>query len=220
MKKLLNIEKMDLLIAVYMFCIAAAEMMGAKSFPFVKIFGYQFNSSVAILILPLIYTINDVIIEVYGIERAKSIVRSGLVVILLIFIFSVIATNLPPSYRFKVHENAYREIFTLSARISAASLIAFIVSEATDLFVFVKLRKKLGKKNLWFRNNVSNFASEFMDTVVFMTLAFYALDKSFNSNLIFLWSLILPYWAVKCFMSVIETPFVYLGVSWLKDSKK
>lgn len=216
----LKVEKMDLLIAVYMFCIAAAEMMGAKSFPFIKVFGYQFNSSVAILILPLIYTINDVIVEVYGIERAKSIVRSGLLVVLLTFLFSVIATSLPPSYRFKIHESAYREIFTLSARISAASLIAFIVSEATDLFVFVKLRKKLGKKNLWLRNNVSNFASEFMDTMVFMTLAFYAFDKSFNSNFIFLWSLILPYWIVKCFMSVIETPFVYLGVSWLKDSKK
>lgn len=49
-----------------------------------------------------------------------------------------------------------------------------------------------------------------------MILAFYAFDKPFISNVNFLASLILPYWLLKCLMSVIETPFVYLGVNWLK----
>lgn len=88
------------------------------------------------------------------------------------------------------------------------------------LLCLKKLRKKLGKNGLWLRNNLSNFISQFVDTTVFMFLAFYAFDKPFVNNLTFLVSLIIPYYLLKCFVSVIETPFVYLGVNWLKTEKK
>lgn len=213
---MLQIQKLDLLIALYIFCIAVSELMGAKTFPLAKFFGYQLNASVAIFVLPLIFTINDIITEVYGQERTRSIIRSGLFVILLILIFSVIATSLPPSARFKTSEAAYDKIFGLSIRISGASLIAFALAEFLDVIIFVKIRLAFGKKALWLRNNASNFVSQFMDTFIFMFLAFYSLDKPFNNNIAFLSSLILPYWLLKCFMSVVETPFVYLGVKWLK----
>lgn len=215
-----KVEKLDLLVSVYIFCIVASELMGGKTFPLFKIFGYPLNASVAIFVLPLIYSINDVIIEVFGIARARSIVRSGLFVVLLVFIFSTIAVALPPSSRFISTNSAYSQIFGLSIRISASSLTAFIIAEFTDLFVFTKMRQKLGKKKLWLRTNVSNIVSEFLDTGVFMTLAFYAFDKPFEGNVIFLWSLILPYWLIKCFMFIVETPLVYAGVAWLKSPNK
>lgn len=216
---MLKIEKLDLLVSVYIFCIAASELMGAKTFPLVKLFGYQLNASVAIFVLPLIYTINDVIVEVLGVHKARSVVRSGLFVVVLILLSSLLFTSLPPSARFASQESAYDKVFGLSARISAASLTAFIIAEFTDVFIFFKLRQKLGKKALWLRNNLSNFISEFLDTAIFMVLAFYAFDKPFLSNTNFLFSLILPYWLIKCFMSIIETPLVYGGVSWLRGKK-
>ena len=214
---LLKIEKFDLLVSVYIFCIAVAELMGAKTFPLIKLFGYQLNASVAIFVIPLIFTINDVITEVFGKERTRSVIRSGLFIIFLILLFSLFATSLPPSLRFQNSESAYDIIFGLSARIAAASLTAFTLAEFLDVFIFAKIRQKFGKKALWFRNNASNFISQFIDTSVFMFLAFYAIDKSFDANIGFLFSLILPYWLLKCFMSVIETPFVYIGVKWLKN---
>lgn len=215
-----KVQKLDLLVSVYIFCIAAAELMGAKTFPLIKIAGYQLNASVAILVLPLIFSINDMVAEVFGKERARSIVRSGLFVVFLILLFSLIATSLPPSMRFAPSESAYDHVFGLSARIAAASLTAFIIAEFTDVFIFIKIRQKLGKHKLWLRNNVSNFISQFLDTFIFMTLAFYSLNLSFSVNMNFLWSLILPYWGLKCFMSIIETPIVYLGVAWLREKKK
>jgi uncharacterized integral membrane protein (TIGR00697 family) len=116
-------------------------------------------------------------------------------------------------------EKAYDTIFGLSARIAAASLMAFAIAEFTDVLVFVKIRERLGKKALWLRNNVSNFVSQFLDTAVFMTLAFYAFNKPFGDNLSFLLSLILPYFFIKICISALETPFVYLGVKWLKNKK-
>lgn len=214
-----KIKKFDLLISVYIFSIVAAELMGAKTFPLIKIFSYQLNASVAIFLFPLLFTINDVITEVFGKERTRSVIRSGLIIIGLVFIVSVIFPLLPPSARFEGSETAYDTVFGLSARIAAASLIAFAIAEFTDVLVFVKIRKALGKKALWLRNNVSNFVAQAADTTIFMTLAFYSLDRDLTSNFIFLTSLIIPYWLLKSFMSVVETPLVYLGVAWLKKDK-
>lgn len=212
-----KIQKFDLLISLYIFCIAVSELMGAKTFPLVKILNYQLNASVAIFVLPLIFTINDVITEVYGKERTRSVIRSGLLVIFFILLFSQLATSLPPSSRFQSFESSYDKIFGLSARIAAASLTAFAIAEFVDVLIFVKIREKLGKKALWLRNNVSNFISQFIDTSIFMFLAFYAFDKSFDTNIAFLFSLILPYWLLKCSMSIIETPLMYIGIKWLKE---
>ncbi len=215
-----SVKKFDLLISFYIVCIAISELMGGKTFPLATLFGYQLNASVAILVIPLVYGINDVITEVYGKTRARSVVRSGLLIVLFILFFSLIATKLPPSSRFKSTESAYEIIFGLSARISAASLTAFALGEFLDVLLFAKLRQSFGKKYLWLRTNISNFVSQFIDTFVFMTLAFYAFDKSLSNNVMFLWSIILPYWLLKCFMSIIETPFVYVGVKWLKNEKE
>lgn len=151
---MIKLEKLDLLISLYIFCVAVSELMGGKTFPILTS-PIKLNASVAIFVIPVIFSINDVITEVLGKERARSVVWSGLVVILLILLFSLLATSL--------------------------------------------------------------FISQFVDTTTFISLAFYALDKPFTENIGFLWSLILPYWLLKTFMSVIEPPFVYLGVKWLRD---
>lgn len=212
-----TIYKLDLLIALYIFCIAVSELMGAKTFPLFTIGGWTLNQSVAIFTVPLVFTINDVITEVYGKQRTKSIIRSGLFVVVLIMFFSLLATWLPSSARFAPTEEAYDTIFGLSARFSFASLLAFTIAEFTDVYIFAKIRQALGQKALWFRNNVSNFIAQLIDTIIFMFVAFWAFDQGASENLSFIMSLLVPYWLIKCLMSVIETPFVYLGVKWLKS---
>jgi queuosine precursor transporter len=212
-----KIQKLDFLISLYIFCILVSEVMGGKTFPLANLGGYHLNASVAIFLLPIVFSINDIITEVFGKERARSLVRSGLLMVFFLLLFSFFATSLPPSMRFSKTEPAYDTIFLTSTRIAFASLTAFALAEFLDVFIFVKLREKLGKGKLWLRNNASNFISQFIDTTVFMLIAFYALDKSLASNVNFLSGLILPYWLLKCFMSIIETPFVYLGVKWIKS---
>lgn len=216
----MKIQKLDLLIALYIFCITVSELMGAKTFPLIHSGVIKLNASVAIFVIPVIFSINDIITEVYGAKRTRSIIHSGLFIIFLILIFSLVATALPPSQRFETTEPAYDAIFGKSARIAGASLLAFAIAEFLDVAVFIKIRKKLGKKSLWLRNNISNIISQFFDTTIFMIFAFYSFNKPFMDNTTFLTSLILPYWLLKCCMSVIETPFVYLGVRWLKGEYK
>ncbi|MCX7997012.1 MAG: queuosine precursor transporter [Patescibacteria group bacterium] len=216
MLKRLGVAKMDLLLAIYIFCILSSETMGSKTFPVADLGFMQLNASVAIFLFPLVYLINDIVYEVHGRERVRSMVRSSWVIVFLLFLFTLLATALPPSTRFAGSESAYDLIFGKSARFAAASLIALAVADLLDIFVFSKLRERLGKKALWFRSGTSNVLSQFVDTIVFMTLAFWALDRSVVDNVTFLTGLILPYWGVKSAMSLIQTPLVYAGVRWLK----
>src|SRR3989339_730026 len=209
-------KKIDLVIAVYIACVAISELMGGKTFPLLHIGKFTWNASVAIFVIPIIFSINDAIVEVFGVERAKSVYRSSLVTIVIFMLFSFLAIKLPPSVRFKDSEAAYDLIFGQSVRIAFASLSAFAIADFLDIIIFQKLRKSLGTKALWLRSNLSNFISQFIDTTIFLFLAFYAFDKGIGDNFPFLFSLIIPYWLLKCFMSIIETPFVYLAVSWLK----
>lgn len=215
-----QIQKLDFFISFYIGCIAISELMGAKTFPLVGIGSLHLTASVGIFVVPLIYCIDDVIAEVYGKEKARSIVRSGLLIVVFFLLFTLFAIHLPPSARFLSSESAYEQVFAVSARIAAASLTAFTIAEFSDLFIFLKIRQRFGRHALWLRTNIANIISEFLDTTIFMTLAFYAFDRSLQNNFFFLCGLILPYWILKCCLSFIETPFVYFGVRWLRESGK
>lgn len=214
-----KIQKFDLVMALYIFGVLTAELMGSKTFQLTNLSFIHLNASVAIFVLPLLFTLTDVVVEVHGRARARSMVLSGLTVVALLILYSLLVTHLPPSHRFAKTEPAYDTIFGAAARISAASLIAFAVSELLDVAIFAKLRERMHKKALWLRNNLSNFVSQFADSTIFIFLAFYSLHEALGANLSFLFSLIIPYWLIRCALSVVETPLVYLGVWWLKGDK-
>ena len=201
-----HIQKIDLLLSLYIASLVCAELLGGKVFTV-----WNVNASVAIFVYPLTFTINDMITEVYGKARARSFVRSGFIVLILLFAFTSLATMLPPAGRFAKVNPAYLTVFSQSQRIIIASLVSFWLSEQFDVYVFAKLRQALGSYRLWLRANVSNVLGEFVDTTLFMFLAFYTPGAA-----AFIVSLVIPYWILKCIMSVVHTPVTYLGVRWLR----
>lgn len=211
-----HIRKFDLIVALYVFGIMVAETMGAKTFPLIQQSWLHLNVSVAIFVMPLLFTLTDIVVEVYGRKRARSMVFSGLFVVGLLVLYAAIATHLPPSARFESNEAAYDTIFSASIQFAIASLVAFAAAELLDVAVFSKMRQRLGDKALWLRNNASNFISQFVDSAIFLTIAFWAFNESFSSNAAFIVGLLIPYWLIRCAFSVLETPLVYLGVHWLR----
>lgn len=216
MTKLTSFRRLDILIALYIFFTITAELLGGKTFPILHIGSFALNTSVAIFVLPFLFSITDIVLEVYGKQRARNLALLGMGTVVLLIAYTALATSLPPSTRFAANENAYDLIFQFSIRISLASIIAFACSQLLDIAVFSKLRERMSDKALWLRNNLSNFIGFFIDSLVFLTLAFYAFDRGFGDNASFIFSLLVPYWLLKCVVSVIETPFVYAGVQWLK----
>lgn len=213
-------DKMDVLVALYIFGVMVAQLMGAKTFSLVDTGWLHLNASVAIFVMPLLFTLTDVVNEVYGRPRARRMVRLGLMVITLQLVTAVVFTVLPASSRYAGNEAAYDSIFGTSIRFALAGLAAFAVSELLDVAIFGKMRERLGRQGLWLRNNVSNFVSQFCDVAVFVVLAFYTPALSAGDNVTFLIGIIIPYWLVRCALSVLETPLVYIGVRWLKPGAR
>lgn len=207
-------NKMEFLVALYITCLALAEIMSMKTIPLFKIFNYQLNVSVGIFVFPILFAINDVIAEVKGRARAQQLVYTGLIMVAFIMIYSIFVTWLPESNRFSDGQ-AYNAIFARAARISLASLLAFLISGLLDVALFHKIKVKTQGKMLWLRSNLSNFISQLLDTFIFTSVAFYSFQDGLAVNFNFIMSIVIPYWLLKCFMSVVETPLTYWGVKWL-----
>lgn len=213
-------SRFEVIVALYVFGVMVAELMGGKTFQLLHMGSFQLHASVAIFVMPLLFTLTDVVTEVHGAHRARRLVRLGLMVVALQLLVAVLFTALPPSARYVSSESAYDMIFGTSIRFAIASLAAFAVSELLDVAIFSRLRAKLGSQGLWLRNNASNFVSQFIDSLVFLVIAFYGFNLSISDNISFIGGLLIPYWLLRCALSICETPFVYIGVQWLRPRQK
>jgi len=113
-----------------------------------------------------------------------------------------------------VNDEAYRTIFGTSLRIMLASITAFLLAQLQDILIFEKLRQATRGKWLWLRTNLSTFASELVDTTVFMYIAFYLVTPKFDA--LFIVKIIIPYLLLKIAFAVFITPLVYAGVRLMR----
>jgi len=202
-------KKTSLLLALFVGCLVTANLIGLKIASFVF-----FEASVGILVFPILFLITDIVAEVHGKKKAKEFVYIGLAVLVVVLFVTALAVILPTAERSFVSQEEYSKIFGTTLRIFAASIIGFFFSQMHDVWAFDFWKKKTRGKFLWFRNNASTVVSQFIDTTLFMFIAFYAMTPKFTVEYVF--ALILPYWILKVVFAVVDTPFCYLGVKWLK----
>ena len=201
-------QKINLLKYIFIASILLANIVGAKIMTIGSV-----NVSVAIWLLPLLFLITDVFEEVKGAKTVRNLVFSSAAILLFALLFIQLTVWIAPADRY-VHNEAYVTIFQNSSRVILASILAFVISQMHDIWAFDFWKKKTQGKYLWLRNNLSTAVSQFIDTTIFIFLAFYQITPKFDFD--FMWQLILPYYAVKLILAFIDTPFVYLGVRWLK----
>ena len=208
-----NIEiKTNILLGIFVGSLIAANLIGLK----IADFGI-FQASVGILLFPILFLVTDIIEEVHGKKKAQEFVLIGFITLIIILIVTVIAVALPFAERSLVKEE-YTLIFSTTIRIFIASITAFIVAQFHDVWAFNFWKQKTKGKHLWIRNNLSTIVSQFLDTTLFMFIAFYNISPKFNVEYVF--TLIIPYWLVKVLFAIFDTPFCYLGVKWLQISNK
>ena len=206
-----NLDRKEMfLFALYITSMVLVNTIGSK---IITLFGVRV--SVGIFFMPVLFLVTDIIGEVKGHKDASLFVRMSIFMLALLFIMTGISVKLPPNPSWDL-QGQYQQIFGMSMRMSLASLVSFAVSQNIDIKIFTLFKKISGGKNLWLRNNISTMTSQFVDTVIFMFIAFYHLTPKFTVAYVF--SLIIPYWVFKVIFALIDTPLCYLGVKWL--SKK
>lgn len=171
--------------------------------------------SVGILTVPVMFLVTDIIEEVFGKDMAKKFVNSAILVMIFVLIITALSVWLPadPTRKYFSQES-YASIFSVTIRMSIASIIAFVLAQYHDIWAFNFWKQKTAGKFLWLRNNASTIVSQLIDSAVFMFIAFYALTPKFT--VVYIISLIIPYWIFKILFAILDTPFAYLGVKWLK----
>ncbi len=217
-----NLEsKTNLFLGLFVASIIAANLLGSK----LSHIGVV-TFSVGIFAYPISFMITDAIEEVHGKEKTKQFVWVAFICMLLVLVLTILSVALPYSSRSHVQAEQYKPVFGTSIRFLIASISAFILAQMHDIWAFNFWKEKTKGRFLWLRNNMSTMISQFIDTVAFMFIGLYHLPWSwlpagFNVtppayNALFVFSLVIPYWALKVFVALIDTPLVYMGVKFLR----
>jgi len=200
--------KLDILLALFVTCLVVANLLGTKITVIAGV-----SVSVGIFAYPISFLVTDIVGEVMGKAKANRFVLAGFISLILVVILNTISVLMPPAGRYGLND-CYVKVFSSSIRMTIASLITFLISQYHDVWSFHFWKNKTHGKFLWLRNNLSTIVSQFLDTTIFMFLAFYQMTPKFTVGFIF--ALIIPYWIFKIIFALLDTPFVYWGVAWLK----
>ena len=113
----------------------------------------------------------------------------------------------------------YFEVQALTFGAVTASMIAYLVAQFVDVYVFHFWKRLTKGKHLWLRNNGSTLVSQFVDTVaVILITHFYARSLPVNEGLPILpqlWVFIASGYVFKLAVALLDTIPFYIGVRWL-----
>ncbi len=154
------------------------------------------------------YLITDLLGELYSHKDAQKGVYIGFFSMICFIILMNICIGFIPfdSEEAIMMHDAASMIFGFLPRVGIASIISYFISQSLDVRIFSKLKANHGHDKLWIRNNISTFTSQLIDNLVFTTLAFVgALPLSVCI------SIFISTYIVKFIISIIDTPFMYLG---------
>jgi uncharacterized integral membrane protein (TIGR00697 family) len=180
----------------------------------------DFNLTAGVIIWPVVFITTDVINEYFGKKGVRRI--SFLTAMLIAYIFVVIffVTKLPPA-AFWLENNsqdpygnsfdinyAFKTIFRQGLGIIIGSLVAFLIAQLLDVFVFQRLRRITGKKMIWLRATGSTLISQLIDSFVVLGIAFYLFG---NWSAIQVISVGIINYMYKFVIAIVLTPLLYVA---------
>lgn len=201
--------KFILLVCVFVTCMSFINVVSAKLWTVAGL-----TLSGGIMAYWFTFAVTDVIGEVFGRRRALLVVWLGLLANVLVLLLSQIAVALPPAGSYG-GQAALSTVLGAVPVIVFASLTAYVLAQAHDVWAFDFWKRATGGRHLWLRNNLSTMTSQLIDSVVFNGIAFYLLAPEPVSMAVFV-SMTFGYWLFKVGIAVCDTPLVYLLVAWLR----
>lgn len=157
----------------------------------------------AVVAYPLTFLCTDVIGEIWGKEEANRTVKRGILMQLFSLLLITIAIALPSASFATEYSSNLKIVLGQNVRFVLASLIAYILAQSNDVFIFHKLKERFNEKHKWLRNNASTMLSQLIDTAIFITIGFWGTVPS-------LITMIMSQYVVKFFLALLDTPFFYL----------
>jgi uncharacterized integral membrane protein (TIGR00697 family) len=203
------------LYGVVIFSLLLANIMGPK---LTVVGGLQ--TSMGVILYSSIFFATDLLSEKYGKEEAQRAVYLGFFVSIVLVIMTQISMLYLPSpapetaaFAKSVHE-ATVTLFDYTPRFVFGSLLAYLVSQSFDVWVFHRIRNATGGRHLWLRNTGSTLLSQAIDTLIYGLVVWWGLVDLSTALL-----LAGAKYVFKFAIAVIDTPFIYLACRWQVGQK-
>lgn len=147
----------------------------------------------------------DILCEKYGKETA----RTGVLVGLFASVSLIVATQIALLYtpvEYDYADPSMQVLFGLNLRITASSIVMYLIANLADISIFDRLKKITGGKWLWLRNNTATILCNCLENFGFIFLAFlgvYSAEQCFE--------IAIATSIIEVVAAVCDTPFAYLG---------
>lgn len=176
----------------------------------------------AVFAYAITFFASDCYTELYGKRAAQVLVNAAFAMNFLVLAL-VWSTILAPAAPSSIDPGAFELVLGASTNIVAGSLLAYVVSQNFDVIVFHAIKERTGGERLWLRNVVSTGASQLLDTVIFVGIAFWAMPALFGVGPqlpgAVVVSLMVGQYLLKLLIAVLDTPFVYLITGAVRRSE-
>lgn len=200
---------LGLLTALYITFQLISDVTAGKIISF-----FGFPVSVTVIYFPVTYILSDVLTEVYGYAKARSVIWTVLLCSVLAGVFYQLVVILPPASFFTANDS-YVQIFGQVPRILVGGWIAVFAGEITNSYVLAKLKIACKGRWLWVRTISSTIVGQLVNT-----FAFYAIALSGVLPMNVLLQSVVTGWLIKTAVEIIFTPFTYFVVGHLKRAEK
>lgn len=181
-----------------------AELIGGKIIqlgPFIM--------SIGIIPWPVVFLTTDLINEYYGKNGVKKLTFITASLIAYAFVVLFFSINIPAAKGVSaVTDEQFQAVFGQSMWIIFASIVAFLVSQFVDVFIFWLLRNKTDGKMIWLRSTGSTVVSQLIDTFIVLGIAFWLTGKMSTSEYV---NAALTGYTFKLIIAIVLTPLIYLG---------
>lgn len=186
-----------LLNSIFMIGLVMSNLFGGK---IISVLG--FTVAGAIITYPLTFLSTDIIGEIWGKQEANDCVKIGIIVQLIFLALGYLSLAIPPQEASESLQQSLTVVLNQGLRMTLASLGAFSISQFLDVFLFHKLKESCNGKKKWLRNNLSTMTSQLVDTLIFITIAFYGVVDNLPA-------MVLGQYVIKLLLALGDTPFFY-----------
>ena len=190
--------------------IMLANLFGPK---LIVVAGLQ--TSMGVIVYSSIFFATDLLGERYGRREASRAVWLGFAASVALLAMVSLSLRFAPStapesagFSSQVHA-AFGTLFDYTPRFVVGSLLAYLVSQRFDVWLFHALRERTGARRLWLRNNLSTMTSQALDTALYSLVVWWGIVDLASAL-----ELGLAKYAFKLFIAAFDTAFIYWARSW------
>jgi len=122
----------------------------------------------------LLVVTSSSVAELYGRSTANRLVLFGFVPLLVSLLLSLVVLAVPASPDMDpARLSAFETIMSGTPRIWLGGILANGISTRLTVTIFSRLKASEGSRLLWLRAGVASVLSQIVDTLIFITIAFY-----------------------------------------------